>query len=38
LGLRAFRAQYRAYFEAKFCLRTRTPLGRFLVTGDLSNM
>lgn len=38
LGLRAFRAQYRAYFEAKFYLRTRTPLGRFLVTGDLSNM
>jgi hypothetical protein len=38
LGLSAFRSQYRAYFEAKFCLRTRTPLGRFLVSGDFSKL
>jgi hypothetical protein len=30
------RAQYRAWFSAKFYARTRTPLGRLLVTRDLS--
>lgn len=34
----AFRQQYRAYFESKFCLRAKTPLGRFLVTRDLSQV
>jgi hypothetical protein len=34
----AFREQYRAYFEGKFYLRAKTPLGRFLVTRDLSRV
>ncbi len=38
LGLRLFRAQYRAVFEAKFYLRTRTPLGRWLISRNLSKM
>jgi hypothetical protein len=33
-----FRAQYRAWFEAKHYLRTKTALGRFLVTRDLSKV
>jgi LPS sulfotransferase NodH len=33
-----FRAQYRAWFEAKHYLRTKTPLGRVLVTRDLSKV
>ncbi len=38
LKSRFFRAQYEAYFESKFYLRTRTPLGRYLVTRDLSKV
>jgi len=38
LSLSAFRLQYLSYFETKFRLRTKTPLGKFLVTGDLSKM
>ncbi|HTS35582.1 MAG TPA: sulfotransferase [Candidatus Solibacter sp.] len=34
----AFRRQYRAYFESKFLLRAKTPLGRLLVTRDLSRV
>jgi hypothetical protein len=37
-GWNAWRAQYRAFFEAKFYLRTRTPLSRLLVTRDLSKV
>lgn len=33
-----FRAQYEAFFVGKFFLKTRTPLGRYLVTRDLSRM
>jgi hypothetical protein len=33
-----FRAQYRAWFEAKHYLRTKTPLGRVLVSRDLSKV
>jgi hypothetical protein len=33
-----FRAQYRAWFEAKHYLRTKTPLARVLVTRDLSKV
>jgi hypothetical protein len=33
-----FRAQYEAFFAGKFYLKTRTPLGRYLVTRDLSRM
>lgn len=33
-----WRTQYRALFEAKFYLRTRTPLSRLLVSRDLSKM
>lgn len=33
-----FRAQYEAFFAGKFFLKTRTPLGRYLVTRDLSRM
>jgi Sulfotransferase family len=36
--LSAFHSQYQAYFQAKFQLRTKTRLGRLMVTGDLSNM
>ncbi len=36
LSLRMLRAQYRAFFSAKFHARTRAPLGRFFVTRDLS--
>src|SRR5579872_1354612 len=36
LALAAMRAQYSALFRSKFYLRTRTPMGRFLVTRDLS--
>lgn len=38
LALSFLRAQYDAVFEAKFYLKTRTPLGRFLVTRDLSKV
>jgi hypothetical protein len=38
LGVRALRAQYRAFFDAKFFIRTQTPLGRVLVTRDLSRV
>jgi hypothetical protein len=38
LGGSVFRAQYRALFEAKHYLRARTPLGRWLVSRDLSTM
>jgi hypothetical protein len=38
VGLRMLRAQYRAFFDAKLFLRTRTPLGRLLVTRDLSRL
>jgi len=37
-GMRLFRAQYRAVFETKHYLRTRTSAGRLLVSGDLSKM
>ena len=33
-----FRAQYEAFFAGKFHLKTKTPLGRYLVTRDLSRM
>jgi sulfotransferase family protein len=33
-----FRAQYEAFFAGKFFLKTQTPLGRYLVTRDLSRM
>lgn len=38
LGLALFRAQYRALFEAKLYARTKTPLGRLLITRDLLKM
>jgi Sulfotransferase family len=38
VSLRMVRAQYRAFFDAKLYLRTRTPLGRLLVTRDLSRL
>jgi hypothetical protein len=38
LGLSLFRAQYRALFEAKYYLRAKTPLGRLLISRDLSKM
>lgn len=38
LALELFRAQYRALFEAKHYARTKTPLGRLLITRDLSKM
>jgi hypothetical protein len=38
LGLSLFRSQYRAVFKAKSYLRTRTPLGRLLISRDLSKM
>jgi len=38
IGLRMLRAQYLAFFDAKLYLRTRTPLGRMLVTRDLSRL
>lgn len=38
IAWRAFRAQYAAYFAGKFSLKTRTPLGRWLVSRDLSKM
>jgi hypothetical protein len=34
--LQVMRAVYRAYFDAKLFLKTKTPLGRLLVTRDLS--
>jgi Sulfotransferase family len=37
-GLNFFRAQYWAWFAAKFYLRAKTPLGRLLVTRNLSKM
>jgi LPS sulfotransferase NodH len=37
-GVGLFRAQYEAFFAGKFYLKTRTPLGRYLVTRDLSRM
>jgi hypothetical protein len=36
LRLNVMRAQYHAFFRAKFYARTRTPLGRLFVTKDLS--
>jgi hypothetical protein len=38
LNVSLFRAQYEAFFKGKFYLKTRTPLGRYLVTRDLSRM
>lgn len=38
LKLSLFRAQYDAFFASKLYLKTRTPLGRYLVTRDLSRM
>jgi hypothetical protein len=38
LKLSLFRAQYEAFFAGKFHLKTKTPLGRYLVTRDLSRM
>lgn len=38
LRLNLLRVQYHAFLEAKFCIRTKTPLGRFLVTRDLSKL
>ncbi|HTT25172.1 MAG TPA: sulfotransferase [Candidatus Sulfotelmatobacter sp.] len=38
LGWTIFRAQYKAFFEGKFRIKVQTPLGKFLVTRDLSNM
>jgi hypothetical protein len=32
------RAQYETFFDSKLYLKTKTPLGKFLVTRDLSNM
>jgi hypothetical protein len=37
-SLRMLRAQYRAFFDAKLYLKTRTPIGRLLVTRDLSRL
>jgi hypothetical protein len=37
-GATLFRSQYRAFFESKLYLKTKTPLGRFLTTRDLSKM
>lgn len=34
--LKCMRAVYRTYFDSKFFLKTRTPLGRMFVTQDLS--
>src|ERR1700678_2066914 len=36
LRLNVMRAQYQAFFRAKFYARTKTPLGRLFVTKDLS--
>lgn len=38
LSFGLFRAQYEAFFRGKFYLKTRTPLGRYLVSRDLSRM
>jgi len=38
LGSSMLRAEYRAMFNAKFFLKTKTPLGHFLVTRDFSNL
>jgi LPS sulfotransferase NodH len=38
VGLALFRAQYRALFETKHYARTKTPLGRLMITRDLSKM
>jgi LPS sulfotransferase NodH len=38
VGLRLFRAQYLAFFGGKDFLRTKTPLGPRLISGDLSKM
>jgi hypothetical protein len=38
IGIAVLRAQYRAWFRAKFYARTRTPLGRFFVTENLSGV
>jgi hypothetical protein len=37
-GMSLFRAQYRAVFEAKLYLRTKTPMGQLLVNRDFSKM
>jgi len=37
-GLVAFRSQYRAFFNAKVFVRTKTPLAKWMVTRDLSRM
>ncbi len=36
IGLKLMRASYAAYFDTKLRLKTRTPLGRWFVTRDLS--
>lgn len=38
LKLSVFRAQYRAFFDGKYRLKTKTPLGKYLVTRDLSKV
>ncbi len=38
LGLNFFHAQYRTFFESKFYLRSKTPLGRLFITRDLSKV
>ena len=35
-NLKRMRALYRAYFDSKFYLKTKTPLGPWFVTRDLS--
>jgi hypothetical protein len=35
-GFKLLRATYRAYFDSKLYLKSRTPLGRWFVTRDLS--
>jgi hypothetical protein len=37
-GLSLFRVQYSAFFRGKHFIRTKTPLGRWLVSSDLSKM
>jgi hypothetical protein len=36
IDLRLMRAMYRTYFDTKLYLKTKTPLGKLLVTRDLS--
>ena len=38
MSLRLLRAEYRALFDAKLYLKTKTPLGRVLVTSNLSRL